>query len=157
MEKHDIKCIYVNVCGKIQKVKAVEMNRNRSKNCGCKRYAKLRIRMKGIDGQATFNKILDAYLRGAKNRNLSWNLTIDEFRQLISLPCYFCNSSSSMTTISRGDIALQHNGVDRLNNSIGYEKSNCVPCCKMCNRAKGKSTVEEFITWERNIAKHNGY
>jgi len=32
---------------------------------------------------------------------------------------------------------------------------NCVPCCAICNRAKGRSTYEEFINWIKEIKEFN--
>ena len=30
-------------------------------------------------------------------------------------------------------------------NEIGYIETNCVTCCKNCNKAKGTLTTEEFL------------
>jgi hypothetical protein len=40
-----------------------------------------------------------------------------------------------------------YNGVDRVNNDFGYSIDNCVSCCKVCNRMKGKKTVAEFVAF----------
>ena len=39
------------------------------------------------------------------------------------------------------------NGIDRVNNNLGYSKSNCVACCTFCNYAKSDHSQEEFIFW----------
>ena len=44
-----------------------------------------------------------------------------------------------------------YNGIDRLDNSVGYTKENCVPCYKMCNYAKNKFTMEEFLIWINRV------
>lgn len=31
---------------------------------------------------------------------------------------------------------------------------NCVPCCKVCNSAKGTLTPSEFLSWRQRIAAH---
>ena len=49
---------------------------------------------------------------------------------------------------------LKHNGVDRLDSSIGYEKFNCAPCCFKCNRAKDTMSSEEFIDHIERIHNH---
>ena len=38
------------------------------------------------------------------------------------------------------------NGIDRMNNNIGYEISNVVPCCSVCNKMKSSLSKEEFLT-----------
>ncbi len=36
---------------------------------------------------------------------------------------------------------------------LGYTKENAVPCCWMCNHAKGAAPVEEFLSWCARIAE----
>jgi hypothetical protein len=55
-----------------------------------------------------------------------------------------------------------YNGVDRVNNSLGYTKDNCKPCCKMCNKMKGTMSLEEFKSFIINaynnlIKKEDNY
>jgi hypothetical protein len=45
-----------------------------------------------------------------------------------------------------------YNGIDRKINSIGYVYENCLPCCEICNKAKGTRTYEEYIEWMNRIA-----
>ena len=66
--------------------------------------------------------------RFAKDRNKEFNINSKEFKLLIEKPCYYC-----------GDIPT---GVDRKDNSIGYNYDNCCSCCSTCN--KGKLTQTEF-------------
>ena len=42
---------------------------------------------------------------------------------------------------------LAYNGLDRVDNSRGYEPSNVVPCCRRCNRAKDDMSSQEFMKW----------
>ena len=43
------------------------------------------------------------------------------------------------------------NGIDRINNSVGYTEKNSVPCCGTCNVAKGQMTLAEFKLWIARI------
>ncbi|MEE9215430.1 MAG: hypothetical protein V3U54_11695 [Thermodesulfobacteriota bacterium] len=72
------------------------------------------------------------YIRGAKKRNLSFDLSFGAFVFLCTKPCYWCDISVS-------------NGVDRINNKEGYTYTNSVSCCKTCNKAKNNSDPETFI------------
>lgn len=72
------------------------------------------------------------YKRGAKARGYEWNLSDEEFRELFTGDCYYC-----------GDANAQ--GVDRVDNDLGYELSNCESCCKWCNQAKMDESMEMFI------------
>lgn len=70
----------------------------------------------------------------AKTRGLSFDLTFDEFKTLRKNPCHYCGGALPETT----------GGLDRIDNSIGYEHGNVLPCCKDCNFHRGnKWTVAE--------------
>ena len=43
------------------------------------------------------------------------------------------------------------NGIDRMNQSVGYIQSNCVSCCAMCNWMKGSLDSATFIKRIRHI------
>ena len=69
-------------------------------------------------------------------------LTEERFRYLLAQPCSYCGRSGG--------------GIDRQDNSKGYIECNCVPCCKICNRAKGNMPLDEFISWMHSlVAKIN--
>jgi 5-methylcytosine-specific restriction endonuclease McrA len=42
-----------------------------------------------------------------------------------------------------------YSGIDRLDNAIGYEPPNCVPCCDICNLAKRDMSYGAFVAWMR--------
>jgi hypothetical protein len=44
-----------------------------------------------------------------------------------------------------------YNGIDRVDNTLGYSKENCVSCCKICNYMKQVLTLEEFYSHIRRI------
>lgn len=62
----------------------------------------------------------------AAQRNHSWNLSKEQWLGLISKPCHYCNEALHIFGI----------GLDRMDNNIGYELQNVVPCCVSCNRIK---------------------
>ena len=66
------------------------------------------------------------YNRSAVKRGLSMNIQAADFKALVVQPCYYCDYFKE----------TEVNGIDRVNNDMGYEKSNCVPCCELCNRLK---------------------
>jgi hypothetical protein len=69
---------------------------------------------------------------------------------MTSKNCTYCGSrpvteSYSMSKFRNKELSLyKYNGLDRINNKLGYEKNNIVPCCAMCNRMKLDHKVEEF-------------
>lgn len=100
-----------------------------------------------------------AYKRGAKTRGLVFDIGIDFFAKMSSLPCSYCGRSGvnrmNVRRASLGDIEpVSYNGIDRVDSSIGYVESNCVPCCGECNRAKSDMSAEHFVDLCRMVAKH---
>ncbi|AGO85432.1 hypothetical protein psal_cds_1161 [Pandoravirus salinus] len=71
------------------------------------------------------------YRYGAAKRGYEFVLGRHDFMRLIDEPCHYCWTA-------RG-------GVDRVNNTLGYRLSNCVPCCGVCNRMKGKLAKHDFV------------
>lgn len=88
------------------------------------------------------------YRRGAEKRDLTWKLTFDEFMGIVHSNCFYCDRPPAQTLWKEGWLnEAVYNGIDRIENDVGYRKSNCVPCCKYCNMAKSRWTAEEFILW----------
>jgi hypothetical protein len=72
----------------------------------------------------------------AKSRGLAWTINQAEYENLITRPCYYCEG------VFRKSVAGI--GLDRIDNSAGYEIDNVLPCCTDCNRMRGDHlTVNE--------------
>lgn len=80
-----------------------------------------------------------SYKSGANKRNLCFNLNFEQFLDICKLECHYCGK----VAIVNNKYSL--NGIDRKINSIGYEPSNCLPCCSSCNAEKSNRSYEEFI------------
>lgn len=65
----------------------------------------------------------------AKDRKIIWSLSLEEYSLLITNPCYYCDGifGTVLTSV----------GLDRLDNTKGYEANNVVSCCGPCNRTRG--------------------
>lgn len=81
------------------------------------------------------------YKRDAKERDLAFEITAEQFDVLIRLPCSYCGSTDKI-------------GVDRANNSLGYLASNCVPCCGPCNFIKRTMSVNKLKLHLAKMVKH---
>lgn len=86
------------------------------------------------------------YQYSAKTRGYEFNLSTDSFKRLIYSKCYFCGIGPKQTHKS-----IAYNGIDRLDNTKGYERTNCLACCKVCNRAKGTMGSDEFMEYTVRI------
>lgn len=70
--------------------------------------------------------LYNSCIRSAKKRKHSFNLNINDFKELVLTKCNYCDYYKENEV----------NGIDRVNNDIGYEKDNCVSCCEICNKMK---------------------
>ena len=117
----------------------------------CRRLGKLDSRILE-PGLAAKKYIYSVYQRNARNRDLNFELSIAEFVAMAEKNCTYCgtkplNSAKGNAVKKRFNGDWFHNGIDRIDSSVGYELNNCVPCCKYCNWAKRDRSVDEFRDW----------
>lgn len=92
------------------------------------------------------------YFAGAIKRQIPFELTFEQFVELIEQNCFYCGAEPS---VHIGEIQYmqtarepyKHNGIDRLDNTKGYTIENCRPCCSICNYAKHELSEEDFYNW----------
>lgn len=125
-----------------------------TRSCGCSRRKPER--------ESLLIRFERDYKINARNRNLEWQLSTIEFREISKLNCYWCDEipkkrsyAKSLRKKDQTIWALNQyiivNGLDRLNNSLGYTKDNCVPCCTICNNMKKTHMPNEFLDHIRKI------
>lgn len=108
-------------------------------------------------GEANANATIAAYKDNAKRRGVKFLLREEEARALFSRNCHYCGAPPGNTKRKlglNGDFVYQ--GIDRVDNDIGYVSGNCVPCCDQCNWAKKDMSVTEFLRWARRVAQWRG-
>jgi hypothetical protein len=96
-----------------------------------------------VDGKLNYNLFgdnysvsYDTYFQRATKKNLSFELTNEDYIKLINDVCYLCGKSNSSTHV---------NGIDRFNNDIGYNITNCRTCCANCNYMKRENDYDDYI------------
>ncbi|MGH7974933.1 MAG: hypothetical protein ACREBR_05365 [bacterium] len=72
----------------------------------------------------------------AKKRGIVFKLTLEQFSQLITKPCFYCGCEPNSN--------LTGFWLDRIDNNVGYVLKNVVPCCKICNVMKNNLGFKEF-------------
>ena len=82
--------------------------------------------------------------RSAVMRNLPFALSIEEYETIITSSCKYCGHKDDNEAI----------GVDRINSLRGYDMTNVVPCCKICNMMKNDLSLDVFIAHVRKIHMH---
>jgi len=86
------------------------------------------------------------YHINAKARGLVWELTEEQFDFITASPCHYCRvQPQTISEFKSGRFV--YNGIDRKNTNLGYTLANVVPCCFLCNHAKGTTPYGQFITW----------
>lgn len=96
--------------------------------------------------------------QSAKKRNIGYSLDKEEFKQLIFNSCHYCGTKPQnirQNNSMHKPEQILCNGIDRVNNDLGYETSNCVTACFICNQAKHQLTQEVFLKWVDRIYNHN--
>jgi uncharacterized Fe-S cluster-containing MiaB family protein len=79
---------------------------------------------------------------------------------LIHQSCFYCGTAPTQRQIRYGrkdkkklsDVAI--NGIDRIDSTIGYTISNCVPCCTICNYMKQSFSQDVFLKQINKIYNH---
>lgn len=100
------------------------------------------------------NNVWHLYRLRAKKQGLSFDLTQERFRDIITRDCHYCGSppqSVEKPNTSYGQDFL-HNGIDRQDSARGYIEGNCVPCCGTCNYMKRTQTPGSFTAWAARVA-----
>ena len=99
----------------------------------CEKQAKLDKKREGRkrNYKVEHLKNLEIYYKIYINKSVvrgygNFQLNFDKFTTLVKSPCYYCKYINDSET----------NGIDRINNDIGYTEENCVAACWKCNRMK---------------------
>lgn len=132
-------------CGSNSIVRLSHLTKGQATSCGCN--------IKLPHGEAALNAILSQYKQKAKERNLDFNLTKNQFFALTQQNCFYCGIKPQQVMRSKNGDCI-YNGVDRSNNQIGYHITNVVSCCGRCNFLKLDLSQDEFKQIITKIYKH---
>lgn len=150
------------VCKKTFTIRADGILNGKIKSCGCLTGDLISASSRLPDNQGAKNKVFSHYMCGAKDRGHEFSIQKDEFMSFISNDCYYCGAKPKEATIIKPDDnngrrsrTITYNGIDRIDNSKGYVKGNCVTCCSSCNYSKRIMLVDEWLDLcARVAAKH---
>jgi len=151
--KHNLIWLSTCSCGNSKIVRCVgaSLKNGDFKSCGCVRRKRLGF------GESAFNRVYDTYKRRALQKNRSFELSKEEFKNLTSKNCYYCGIEPQQIAVSakRGYGNYIYNGIDRVNSEVGYEDGNVVPCCGQCNVAKNNYSQMDFYKWITRVYKNS--
>lgn len=142
------------ICGKVVYRQGSALLKYKNPNCGCKKgsYALLPNQL------AHKRAVITDYKRHAVERGYQFELTDEEAIKIMLTNCYYCDSPPSNKKIIKPSRKLRnkyscnittfyYNGIDRVNNNLGYTITNCVSCCHFCNWSKREHSLEDWKKW----------
>lgn len=139
-------------CGNIKSIYGHHLRNGASTSCGCYQTERVRLANRIDRLTASLNRLYLAYAVSASSRDREFRLERELFDKLVQSSCEYCGYTPEGTKVLNSRLLVALNGIDRKNCKIGYVESNCVPCCKACNRAKGIMGHDEFIEFAHKIA-----
>jgi len=134
-------------CGsdKIVECIGADLKNGKVHSCGCFRAHR------NPFGDGAFNKLYSSYKTRARDKNIEFDFSKEEFKIITKENCFYCNREPfqkiSPTRKNRYNGYYIYNGVDRIDSSKGYTKENSVPCCGQCNVSKNNYTEDQFLEW----------
>lgn len=146
-------------CGTERVVRASLLVRGKSQSCGCLLKfvrANTPAPNRKPNGYASLRAMFHGYKNGARDRNLCFELSWNDFQQITSQPCHFCGAVKGNTYSARKTASpFRGSGIDRYDNTLGYTIENSVPCCTTCNFLKGTIHGDKFIELCRTVANNH--
>lgn len=142
-------------CGKKAIIITEKLRSGHTTSCGCNH-----LKNKYVDKcMSSKLMIYYKYKQGATRRKLFFNISFDDFINKTKEDCFYCGCSPmQVARTPHGLIFHIYNGLDRIDNDLGYSLNNVVACCGNCNYARRTQTQEEFLhmvkkIYERHFSK----
>lgn len=88
-----------------------------------------------------FEKTYNVYKKRAIKKNIGFELSRYEFERLVTSNCFYCKSEPELLKDK-----LIRNGIDRVRNDFGYDRTNTISCCSTCNFMKRTMSFDNFKT-----------
>lgn len=143
-------------CGRSCVVKCAYVKNGTRKDCKCSNMDSPSPGRKHIDAETSIYTGLTNQCRSAaRQRGIEYSLSHSEYKSIVSMECLYCGHPGDKRYSKRkgnSDLFIVANGVDRINNKIGYILENCVACCFTCNIIKNNQNVGSFIEQCKRIS-----
>jgi len=136
-------------CGTERLFRISNIQQGTTLSCGClgkeirAKVNKGNTNTRGAFGESSLTFLINTYRGQARDRGMEYSLSREDFREITSSNCFYCDRPPSRVKKMRtGYGSYTYNGVDRVDNDLGYTKSNCVASCRECNIAKNSVTKQ---------------
>lgn len=141
-------------CGGFTFARGSSLKSGRHKSCRCG-LRKDRLTTRLPDNLAMKRRSFYSYRRRSAQKGLEFSLSFEEFITLICGNCVYCGAEPRPAGIKRElrNREFKSNGIDRIDNSIGYISNNCVSCCEICNNSKKTLRLDDWMKWIKRICE----
>lgn len=143
-------------CGNIKEVRSGHLLKGYTQSCGCNWHKKNKNHSNWQGYEEISLDFFNTIIRGAKSRNIEFDVTIEYLWELFikqkrrcalsGLPLYF-------STTRKNKNKKKTVSVDRIDSKKGYVKGNIQWVHKTINIMKNKLTDEEFISFCRSVSE----
>jgi len=150
--RQHVRWVYRCDCGNERVAAGTNLRNGSIRSCGC-RHGKPKY-------WAALSQCYNQYKQNARRRRLPFELTIEQFLDITQKDCSYCGAEASNVyrpvrqTDRSGSVPYIYNGIDRIDNSLGYISGNIAPCCSRCNWSKKDMTQDEFLGWVTLVFRH---
>jgi len=130
-------------CGNRRDVPTRYLLRGSRRHCGCRDkedHFAVGLKHRLSDKDRAVNHKMSEYMSNAKHKGLAFLLDRTTFTDLVLGKCHYCGADPMPT-----------NGIDRMDNALGYTQNNSVSCCTRCNYFKGSMSKDMFISLMAHI------
>ncbi len=134
-------------CGERRHLTSNALLTGNTRSCGC--YNRDQITA-ARQSEASYLSIFNIVSKRAVQRELVWELSPEQAEALFKGDCAYCGEAPKVGIRS----SLPSNGIDRVDNKLGYVVGNCVSCCTVCNMMKHTMPRDKFEEQIINIYKH---
>lgn len=144
-------------CGNTTNAASHSLSRGSTRSCGCLSSELVSARNAARTRPGLWRTEWFHGKSVAQNRGLAWELSQKEFETLIDgSACHYCGCAPKNQPHTRAPKLAKklRMGIDRVDSDSGYAASNCVPCCRDCNLAKGSLSYTEFLSSIRRRYLH---
>jgi hypothetical protein len=97
---------------------------------------------------ATIHRKYQEIKSGAQQRNIPFDITEVFVGTITDKECFYCGEETTK---------MKRNGIDRLDNTVGYIETNCVSCCGTCNYMKRCLDANTFVERCSQVSLYNGH
>jgi hypothetical protein len=147
-----IKYLVACDCGDKRWVRSDILKKNK---WGCKKCSQ-EFGRKKFGEEHSINSAWKSLTGNARNRGIEISITKQQFVNIAKMDCFYCGEHPKEKIYydqPSWSTPAKLNGIDRVDNYVGYTIDNSVASCYICNRGKMNMSLQEFKEWILKLSK----